>query len=591
MKKIVALFGFVAALLAMVSCSEKMLEEMPKTEMTAENLYVDEVGFELGLNGLYSLVRCEREGYGHTDSFGDTGLRALMYTGGTDNFTCGAGAAGEFSAIFKDWATANVATDKSLASVFSWLYNVVLSANTVIAYADKAQFTWKTGVKDRIEAEARLVRAWAYRHLSYMWGPVPLVDKEVTGDTFRTDYTREPVSAVRDFIIEDLKFAVEHLPWTPVQPGRAGKGAAYTYLAEMYLAQAGIDNYDTELLTKARDAADACITQGPHALITERLGSGRGSAFMDQFAPENVNIESGNTEALWVLQWDQTSVGGGDNLMRFSFKPKFDGSGKVATGVELSYMDESRGGRGFARTATTKWALELYDASSDVAHGIRDQRGDEYAIAKYFIIGNQDVISSKGVNAKTGQLFAVGDTVYIGCSKAADAGLVAKSCMDSFSGLKSGSSEGDSSNWPFILKSNYCDPGYPKANESHQDQVFLRLAETYLLRAEANFKLGDASAAAADINALRDRAHALNVSAGDVSLGLILEERSRELLGEEQRRYTLQRTLAPADFVTWIKARNKKDSGMTERDYYFPVPQNVIDANIDRKMEQNPGFN
>ena len=67
MKKIVALFGFVAALLAMVSCSEKMLEEMPKTEMTAENLYVDEVGFELGLNGLYSLVRCEREGYGHTD--------------------------------------------------------------------------------------------------------------------------------------------------------------------------------------------------------------------------------------------------------------------------------------------------------------------------------------------------------------------------------------------------------------------------------------------------------------------------------------------------------------------------------------------
>jgi hypothetical protein len=83
----------------------------------------------------------------------------------------------------------------------------------------------------------------------------------------------------------------------------------------------------------------------------------------------------------------------------------------------------------------------------------------------------------------------------------------------------------------------------------------------------------------------------LNVSAGDVSLSLILEERSRELLGEEQRRYTLQRTLAPADFVTWIKARNKKDAGMTERDYYYPVPQNVIDANIDKKMEQNPGFN
>lgn len=53
-------------------------------------------------------------------------------SGGTDNYNCGAGASGEFSAIYKNWATANVATDKSLKNAFSWLYNTVLAANTVI---------------------------------------------------------------------------------------------------------------------------------------------------------------------------------------------------------------------------------------------------------------------------------------------------------------------------------------------------------------------------------------------------------------------------------------------------------------------------
>ena len=591
MKQLIAtILTLTVALLSLASCSESRLEEMPKTEMTAENIYVNEAGFELGLNGLYSLVRCEREGYGFTDSFGATGLRALMYIGGTDNYTCGAGAAGEFSAIYKNWATANVPTDKSLASVFSWLYNVVLAANTVIRYADESEFEWHAGKREQVIAEARLIRAWAYRHLSYMWSPVPLVKVEVTGDTFRTDYTRESVSEVRDFIIEDLKYAVEYLPWLPSQTGRASKGVAYTYLSEIYLAQAGISGYDTALLQLAYDAADACITQGPYALITQRMKSGAGNAFMDQFAQDNVNIESGNTEALWVLQWDLTSVGGGENLMRFSLRPKFDTSERIASGVNLSYMDESRGGRGFARTATTKWAMELYDQSSDPAAGIRDERGDEFAIAKYYIIGALDEITAKGVNAKTGQLYQVGDTVFIGCSKVAEAGLRAKGCMDNFSGLKSGSSEGDSNNWPYTLKYNYCDPGFPKANESHNDQVFVRLAETYLLRAEAAFKLGQSGQAADDINALRNRAHALPVSAEEISLPLILEERSRELLGEEQRRYTLQRVFEPADFVAWITARNKKDAGMAERDYYFPIPQAVIDANLSIKMDQNPGF-
>jgi len=140
------------------------------------------------------------------------------------------------------------------------------------------------------------------------------------------------------------------------------------------------------------------------------------------------------------------------------------------------------------------------------------------------------------------------------------------------------------------LKYSYCDPGYPKNNESHNDQIYMRLAETVLLRAEASFRLGEAGNSADDINMLRARANALPVTAADITLDFILEERSRELLGEEQRRYTLLRTKSAAEFVEWVTARNPKDKGLAERDYLFPIPQSVIDANVSKKMEQNPGF-
>ncbi len=572
-------------------CSGDLLNEHPETLLTSDQVYTSEAGFELGLNGLYSLARQEREGYGYTDSFGATGLYALMNIGGTDNYNCGAGASGEFSAIYKNWATANVATDKSLKSAFEWLYNTVLATNTIIGRIDNPDVNWSSEKnKLRVEGEARLIRAWAYRHLTYMWGRVPLTLTETTGENFRTDWTREEVSVVRAQIIDDLKFAADALDWMPSQTGRATKGVALTYLAEMYLAEAGTpgESPDPELLRLAWEAANQCIEEGPYALIRERMSNGEGCAFMDMFDPANANISAGNTEALWVMQWEKNVMGGGNNLMRFSLRPKFDTAGKLASNITISYEEESRGGRGFARAAITKWALELYDKSSDYAAGIIDDRGSEYAIAKYYVLTDKDTFS--GENAYTGEPWKAGDRIFIGAAKDADAGNPEKSTLHGFSGLKSGSKEGDNSNWPYTLKYSYCDPGYPKNNESHGDQAYMRLAETYLLRAEAAYRRGMTGEAAADINELRSRAHALPVADSDLSMELILEERSRELLGEEQRRYTLRRTMNAEDFVEWITARNGKDAGLTERDYLFPIPQSVIDANVSIPMEQNPGF-
>jgi hypothetical protein len=86
----------------------------------------------------------------------------------------------------------------------------------------------------------------------------------------------------------------------------------------------------------------------------------------------------------------------------------------------------------------------------------------------------------------------------------------------------------------------------------------LRLAETYLLRAEAYLGNNDGINAAKDINVVRSRAKANPVDAAAVTLDYILDERGRELIYEEQRRLTLSRT---GKLVERVRLYNPQNSG------------------------------
>ena len=114
----------------------------------------------------------------------------------------------------------------------------------------------------------------------------------------------------------------------------------------------------------------------------------------------------------------------------------------------------------------------------------------------------------------------------------------------------------------------------------------MRLGETYLLRAEARLKQDDFDGAAADINVLRDRANAPAVSAGDMTLDFILDERARELIGEENRRMTLVRTGTLVDRAIRLNGTEPLADGNIEttngiQDYnmLLPIPQDEIDLN------------
>ena len=124
-----------------------------------------------------------------------------------------------------------------------------------------------------------------------------------------------------------------------------------------------------------------------------------------------------------------------------------------------------------------------------------------------------------------------------------------------------------------------------------KDWYIMRLAETYLLRAEANMLKGDLTAAAADINTVRSRANATQVLAADVTMDLILDERARELYGEEFRLSTLMRT---GKLVEYLNKYNGYllANGLTAptKVSKLPIPRREIEANTGSKLEQNAGY-
>jgi hypothetical protein len=128
-----------------------------------------------------------------------------------------------------------------------------------------------------------------------------------------------------------------------------------------------------------------------------------------------------------------------------------------------------------------------------------------------------------------------------------------------------------------------------------------RLADVYLLRAEANIRAGRPAAAIPDLNVIRERAasNSANRASNDVDvtafnaspIDYLLDERERELAGEEQRFFTLTRQ-GPAIFLRRVKAYNSTASAVQAFHMLRPIPQTQIDRTEGGKaaFPQNPGY-
>jgi len=524
-------------LIFVTGCDESLLNENPPNLVTSQSLFRTRSGFENALSGLYSLVRGEKEGLG-----GSNALVADMTQNGTDNVVTNHQLSG-FTRIAEQWGHINNPTESFYANVFTWLYGIINTSNNLITAANDADDKILDDEnRNMVIAEARAIRAWAYRHLTFGWGDVPLNLEPSSGVNIRSDWERVPVATVRKQIISDLKFAENFIPVEPQQAGKITKGAIQTYLAEIYLT---IGKADSALFY-----ANTVINTPEYRLITQRYGvsaSKPGVPFMDMFQDGNVNRSDGNTEGLWVFQFERNSIGGGENLMRRHHPSRYVNIS--IGGVSPLQITSERGGNGYGRMSLTKWAIDNYEPGDD--------RGSHFAIRKFFVLKNADENAPEPAD-RLPEGYHFGDTIFLDYSE--DITASSRARVD----------------WPWSRKVDYADPVDVGGSPSYKDVTYLRLAETYFLKAEAQLALGDPDAAAG------------TVTGEDVNIDFILDERSRELLLEEHRRYTLLRT------GKWMErtALHNRNGGqlISEKDKLFPVPQVVIDANINGEMPQNPGY-
>ncbi|MCC8171633.1 MAG: RagB/SusD family nutrient uptake outer membrane protein [Parabacteroides sp.] len=548
MKNLIKAGVFFLLAVSSVGCEDFLNEDL-KSELSPTNTFTSTYGFEVGSAGLYALTRSEYNTWGEEGAFMHG--NACPY----EALQAGTDIVDVFNSDASLTAFANLtmtAQEKFVGSYWNWAYSLISSANEILVFSEQNTNWDQPEDKTRFQAEACFFRAYAYRTLVYLYGDVPYVETILYD--FQLDFTRTPKEEVLKHIVDDLKFASEYLPENPdkegFKEGKLTKWAAYHLLSEMYLLQG---EYGL-----AQEAAQAVINSGYYELMKTRYGVGKdkpGDVFGDLFTENNQNRKSGNKESIWVLQFEYNTIGGGvnsDDWTRRAWSPQyFNISGFV--------LADTLGGRGLAQIVPMKWWVGTAgtNASGDVP-GIfdaKDIRNSNYNIKRDWYYNNPENVSLYGKKCNiTEQTWFSTKTLF-----------------------------------PALTKFFYGRAENLSLTGSYKDRMKFRLAETYLLLAEAYLGQGNASLAAEAVNAVRKRAGATPVQAGEMTLDFLLDERIRELAGEESRRFTLVRT---GKLIDRVKMYNEAIRDKIKAYHVlWPVPQSIIDSNRDIEFPQNPGYN
>jgi starch-binding outer membrane protein, SusD/RagB family len=134
---------------------------------------------------------------------------------------------------FQEWFA--VPSNTVPRTQWNQIFQTVAQTNIILERLDNIEWTDQTQ-RNRIEAQARFIRAFSYYFGVQMFGDFPIVTTEQTTPDVAIDKSRSPVSEVySNLIIPDLIYAADNLPPTWSQPGRATSGAAKTLLGKVYL--------------------------------------------------------------------------------------------------------------------------------------------------------------------------------------------------------------------------------------------------------------------------------------------------------------------------------------------------------------------
>lgn len=539
------------------SCKKTFLDEQPLDFLSTTNAYSSTSDFNAAINNLYSRVRLEFYSSGEQ--------RPFDYVFGTDLVFDGQPAATRHTNMVAAYSP--LSTEIPLIHWTS-LYKIVAESNTILDRIPSSAMSATD--KTLMEARARFFRGMAYRTLAYLYGGVPLNTSEVLSP--KTDYARATKAAVLDQVITDLKFASANLPAiNAVQDGQINNLAAFHLLSEVYLAAGQFQN--------AVDAATSVINNPNVGLMRTRFGVKQSDAtknvYWDLFQQGNQNRKNGtNREGLWVIQFEtdipgggtvSTGIGGSYQFERH-FAPQFLNFRLAGSSVQpfLYPISDYTGGRGIGWAIPTKYFSDVIWAGDFN----NDLRNAPFNFVREFKVTNP-------AHPRFGQTIS---------TITPPAGITVPR-RDFYAFQSKVTTPGDHPDGMFENKATLLLKA--SAGATYADQYMFRLAETYLLRAEAYLGLSQLANAAADINAVRSRSNASNVLPANVNIDYILDERMRELGSEEKRRITLMRLGLVFDRV---KRFNPYYTDILPTYNVWPIPASEIERNNGVKLEQNPGY-
>lgn len=547
MKKIYTLAA-VLSFAALTGCSD-FLDQDLKSNVPGPEFYGTAQGYESLRNAAYSSLRTI---YG-----GDPWL----FEGGTDLFATGRTSVNVCNLYSNAYTSANDA----VATFYTDHYKAISLANELIYWGgdDPAR---KGAV-----AQARGLRALYYLNLVQQFGGVPLIKERVSG--ILESVERASTIDTYDYIISELESLVSGNDLVAeATDGTFNKRAANHYLAKAYLSRGYISN-DKQDFTNAVSAAQA---------------AGAGQALTTEYSTLFSNAGEGNSEVLLSVVYDLTTVEDKE-------------SGNKQQAHFGSYLNNASDGHKYTSSTLTPtlWMHEVFNTDTD--NPSQDKRYEATFMTElrqsywdFYDESKKDVSPVKYYYCPSWELANV-DSWRATLPSRADAVVIellpeGKNYNGVVTSYESKMEE-DIFGLPCFRKFDDTENGKAvfSTTSSMRDIYLARLAETNLIAAEACIKSDNFSEALKYVNIVRTRANATPAKESEMSIDYILNERARELAGENHRWADLARTGKLAEYVEEYNP-DISEGQITEKFYLRPIPLSAIELNPALKGHQNEGW-
>lgn len=501
--------------------------------------------------------------------------------------------------------------------------------NTILTYINNVEGLDET-TKNAYIGRAYFYRSFHYLNLVFQFKDIPLLTKVI--ETPKLNYRSTKREAILEMITQNMEFAVQ---WVPDQKdmemtGQVNKGACRQLLIKCYLA--------TGQWEKAKEQADILINDCGYELMKDPFGSFIESGepetwpitrnvIWDLHRPENKLIDA-NKEVIFGV----VNRGSGESFTEFLTMRAF---GPFWVDGKIKGPDGKPAATNIARNSSKY--NKKYDFARAIGRGIANVRPTYFFTHTLWSVNGEADKGDLRHDVSCGNWFPMDSLKYNDPSSAYYGQTYAE--------VRPDISQDTIRTWfDFPLYKIYLKDviaeGKTQENNfkgatrgSIADWYIYRLAETYLLRAEAKFYMGDTKGAADDVNEVRKRAHC-NELYTTVTIGDIMNERARELYLEELRQVELSRVsycLALSgkpdewgntyDVDTYDKQEGTDSQGgsywyqriihysglyntgkpinangrvftyeVGKHNLYWPVPNEAITKNTGAKLRQNFGY-